>query len=113
MCCLPLQVIELVLQVALLVQKARQRTGQFLPGGFEDLGQSSEEILVFLKPGIGSESRQSLDSTNACRDAGFADNLKHPDISGELRVRSAAELLADLRDRNHSHLLSIPFAEKR
>ena len=99
-------------QFALLFQNPRQGSGEFLPGRFQHLGKVADKIFVFFQPHVGAESRKCFNSSHTCSNAGLADNLEKAHIPGHLCMRSAAEFLADIGDRDDANLLSIAFAEK-
>ena len=61
----------------------------------------------------GMPAGKGLDSTDSCGDAGFLEDYKDAQVSGPVRVRTAAKLAAEARNFNQPDAVSIFFFKKR
>src|SRR4030095_6976152 len=107
-----LEVVNLAFQFALLFQNPCQGSSEFQSRRFQHLRKCVDKTLIFFKPHIGTKSRKSFNSSHTCSNSRLADNLEKAHIPGQPCMRSAAEFLTDVGDRDYANLLSIAFAEK-
>src|SRR3982074_2328103 len=71
--------------------------------------ESAAGLLVIPDGGFAGDG---LDATHARRNATLIHDLQEPDIAGAMYVRSAAELLAEIRNAYYAYLVAVLFTKQ-